>query len=112
MKIAVCIKRAPDSETRFKIAASGTGIDEAGVKGFEAIAMFGLYGPKNIPADLVQKINQDVNTALASPDLKEKLSALGATPGQMTQAEFDKYVNKEIDKWAEVIEAADIKLPK
>lgn len=87
-------------------------IDEAGVKGFEAIAMFGLYGPKSIPSDLVQKINQDVNTALASPDLKEKLSALGATPGKMTQAEFDKYVNKEIDKWAEVIEAADIKLPK
>ncbi len=87
-------------------------IDEAGVKGFEAIAMFGLYGPEGIPQELVQKINQDVNTALASPELQEKLSALGATPGKMTQAEFDTYVNKEIDKWAEVIEAADIKLPK
>ncbi|HWL29829.1 MAG TPA: tripartite tricarboxylate transporter substrate binding protein [Burkholderiaceae bacterium] len=87
-------------------------IDEAGVKGFEAIAMFGLYGPKNIPADVVEKINRDVNSALAAPGLQENLSALGATPGKMTQPEFDEYVNKEIDKWAEVIEAADIKLPK
>jgi tripartite-type tricarboxylate transporter receptor subunit TctC len=87
-------------------------IDEAGVKGFEAIAMFGLYGPKDIPAGVAEKINRDVNSALAAPDLQEELSALGATPGTMTQPDFDKYVNKEIDKWAEVIEAADIKLPK
>lgn len=87
-------------------------IDEAGVDGFEAIAMFGLYGPKNIPADVVEKINKDVNAILASPEIKEKFSALGATPGQLTHSEFDTYVNNEIDKWAEVIEAASIQLPK
>lgn len=85
-------------------------ISEAGVEGFEAIAMFGMYGPKGIPDDLLQKISQDVNRVLASADLQQRFNALGATPGQMTQPEFDAYVNQEIDKWAEVITAADIKL--
>jgi len=86
-------------------------IDESGVKGFEAIAMFGLYGPKSLPADVLEKINTDVVTVLQSADIKEKFAALGATPGTMTASEFDQFVNSEIDKWAQVIEAANIKLP-
>ncbi|MFT0545914.1 tripartite tricarboxylate transporter substrate binding protein [Allopusillimonas ginsengisoli] len=87
-------------------------ISEAGVKGFEAIAMFGMYGPKDIPADVMQKLSKDVNRALASTDIQQKFSALGATPGKMSQPEFDTYVNDEIDKWADVIQAAGIKLDK
>lgn len=85
-------------------------ISEAGVEGFEAIAMFGMYAPKNIPDDVLQKISQDVNRVLASSDIEQKFNALGATPGQMSQPEFDSYVNQEIDKWANVITQADIKL--
>lgn len=87
-------------------------ISEAGVKGFEAIAMFGLYGPANMAPDLVKSISEDVNKVLASEEIREKFAALGATPGALAQPEFDDYVKKEIDKWAGVIEAADIKLPK
>ncbi len=87
-------------------------INEAGVKGFEAIAMFGMYGPKGMPEVLVKQISSDVNSALASPDIKKRFAGLGATPGTMDQPAFDSYVNKEIDKWGEVIRAADIKLPK
>lgn len=87
-------------------------ISEAGVKGFEAIAMFGMYGPKDIPADVMQKLSKDVNRVLASTDIQQKFSALGATPGKMSQPEFDTYVNDEIDKWADVIQAAGIKLDK
>jgi len=85
-------------------------VSEAGVEGFESIAMFGMYAPKKIPDDVLQKISEDVNRVLSSPDLEEKFNALGATPGKMSQPEFDSYVNQEIDKWAEVITAADIKL--
>ena len=85
-------------------------ISEAGVKGFEAIAMFGLYGPAGMPAETVATISRDVNAALASADLKEKFAGLGATPGHMPQPDFAKYVDDEIDKWGQVIEAADIKL--
>jgi len=85
-------------------------IAEAGVKGFEAIAMFGLYGPAGMPDDIVATISRDVSQVLAAPDLKKKFAELGATPGHMSQPEFAKYVNDEIDKWGAVIEAADIKL--
>ncbi len=87
-------------------------ISEAGVKGFEAIAMFGLYGPKDIPASVVNTISQSVTKALASPSLREKFEALGATPGKMNQKDFAIYVDVEIDKWGKVIDEAGIKLPK
>lgn len=86
-------------------------ISEAGVKGFEAIAMFGLYGPKGMPAETIAKISNDVNTVLGTSEMTEKFAGLGATPGHMTQPEFAAYVDSEIVKWAKVIEAADIKLP-
>lgn len=85
-------------------------ISEAGVKGFEAIAMFGLYGPAGIPDDVVKKISQDVNEVLASKEVEASFDGLGATPGKMSQPEFAAYVDAEIDKWGEVIEAANIKL--
>ena len=85
-------------------------ISEAGVDGFEAIAMFGLYAPKKIPDDLLEQISQDVNQVLASPEIEKKFNELGAAPGKMPQVEFDRYVNQEIDKWATVITQADIKL--
>lgn len=85
-------------------------ISEAGVDGFEAIAMFGLYAPKKIPDDVLEQISQDVNQVLASPEIEKKFNELGAAPGKMPQAEFDRYVNQEIDKWEKVITQADIKL--
>src|SRR5690606_36560722 len=87
-------------------------ISEAGVEGFEAIAMVGLYGPANMPADVVAQLSADVNEVLASEEIREKFVALGATPGSMPQPEFDNYAKSEIDKWAAVIEAAKIELPK
>lgn len=85
-------------------------IAEAGVEGFEAMAIFGMYAPKDLPEDVLQKISEDVNRVLASSDIEQKFQALGATPGSMSQPDFDNYVNREIDKWAEVITSADIKL--
>lgn len=85
-------------------------ISEVGVKGFEAIAMFGLYGPKGLSSDIVKKISKDVNEVLRSSGVKENFAGLGATPGHMSQPEFASYVDSEIDKWAVVIKAADIKL--
>ena len=86
-------------------------IDESGLKGFEAVAWFALYGPAKMPQDVVSKISEDVNTVLASQQIKSSFSALGATPGQMPQPEFAKFVDTEIDKWGNVIQAANISVP-
>lgn len=85
-------------------------IDEAGLKGFEALAWFALYGPAKLPQDVVDKLSADVNAVLGSDEIKTNFSGLGATPGQMTQPEFAKFVDAEIDKWGEVIQAANIKI--
>jgi tripartite-type tricarboxylate transporter receptor subunit TctC len=84
-------------------------IDEAGVSGFEATAWFGLYGPARMPAELAQRINRDVNDALASAAIRERFAKFGAEAGQLGQAEFARYVEREIDKWSEVVKRAGIK---
>lgn len=85
-------------------------IAEAGVPDFEALAIFGMYAPKNLPDEVLEKISNDVTRVLASPEVAQKFIDLGAIPGTMTQQEFDQYINQEIDKWSEVITNADIKL--
>ncbi|ANN75934.1 Bug family tripartite tricarboxylate transporter substrate binding protein [Bordetella flabilis] len=83
-------------------------LDEAGVKGFEATAWFGLYGPGNMPADLTARLSRDVLAALQSPEIKQQFALQGAEPGTMTQPQFAQFVNAEMDKWAKVIADAHI----
>lgn len=84
-------------------------IAEAGVPGFEFTLWFGLWGPAGISADLVDKINKDVNRALAAPDVTDRLAKLGNDPMHMSPAEFTQLVRKEIDEYARIIKAAGIK---
>lgn len=85
-------------------------LDEAGVKGFEATAWFGLYGPAQMKPETAQKINADVREVLSTPKMKSLFLEQGAEPGTRTQAEFSAFVNAEIDKWAKVISSANFKL--
>jgi len=85
-------------------------IDEAGVKGFEATSWFGLYGPANMPAAVRDKIAADVAAVLKSEYIKETFGKQGAEPGTPPQTEFVRFVNAEIDKWAEVIQRAKVTL--
>jgi tripartite-type tricarboxylate transporter receptor subunit TctC len=83
-------------------------LDEAGVKGFEATAWFGLYGPGNMPADLTARLSRDVLAALRSPEVEQQFALQGAEPGTMTQPQFAQFVSAEMDKWAKVIADARI----
>ncbi len=86
-------------------------IDESGLKGFEVYSWFGLYGPAQLPAAAVAKISSDVNAVLSTPDIKARFFKFGAVdPGALSQVEFTRFVNNEIDKWGRVIEHA--KIPK
>jgi len=85
-------------------------IDEAGVKGFEVTSWFGLYGPANIPAATLQKISTDILAVLGTPEIKERFAKHGADPGTLSQPDFARFVDAEIDKWSRVIESA--KIPK
>jgi tripartite-type tricarboxylate transporter receptor subunit TctC len=84
-------------------------IAESGVPGFDYTLWVGLWGPPGMPADLVEKINKDVNRALASPDLAERLTNLGTLPMNMSSAEFTRFVGGEVEDTARVLKAAGIK---
>jgi tripartite-type tricarboxylate transporter receptor subunit TctC len=84
-------------------------VAEQGYPGFEYTLWLGLWGPAGLPADLSARINKDVNAALASADLRERLLKLGTEPGAMSIAEFTEYVRKEIDDTQAVLKAAGIK---
>lgn len=82
---------------------------EAGVPGFDFTLWFGLWGPKDMPASIVNKINADVRRALESADVKDRLGKLGNATMIMTPAEFTQFIHKEMQDNEKVIKAAGIK---
>jgi tripartite-type tricarboxylate transporter receptor subunit TctC len=79
------------------------------VPGFEASQWYGLGAPSNTPAEIVGKLNSEVNAALADPKLKARLDDLGVDPMPMTSAEFGRLIADETEKWGKVIRAANLK---
>ena len=77
--------------------------------GYEASLLQGLGAPRNTPADVIEKLNEDVKIALADPAMKARLADLGNEPAPMTSAGFGKALADETEKWGKVIRAANIK---
>jgi len=84
-------------------------IAESGVPKFDYTLWIGLWGPPGMPADVVDKINRDVNRALASPDLGDRLANLGTLPMSMSSAEFTQFIRAEVEETARILQAAGIK---
>jgi tripartite-type tricarboxylate transporter receptor subunit TctC len=78
------------------------------VPGYEATAWFGIGAPKNVPADIVDRLNHEINAGLADARLKEQLVGLGGEPMSMSPGEFAAFIAAETDKWAKVIKFAGI----
>jgi tripartite-type tricarboxylate transporter receptor subunit TctC len=78
------------------------------VPGFEASSWQGIGAPRNTPAEIVARLNKEVNAALADPAIKARLADLGSTPRPMSPADFEAFIVTEIKKWAKVIRAANI----
>jgi tripartite-type tricarboxylate transporter receptor subunit TctC len=84
-------------------------VAESGVPGFEFTLWFGIWGPAGIPAAVVDKINKDVNRALAEPGVREQLARLGNDTMSMTPAEFSQFVRREVEDYGKIVKAAGIK---
>ena len=80
------------------------------VPGYEASAFYGMGVPKGTPPEIVDKLNKEINAALADPNIKARLADLGGmlTPG--TPADFGKLVAAETEKWAKVIKDGHVAL--
>jgi tripartite-type tricarboxylate transporter receptor subunit TctC len=73
------------------------------VPGYEASTWYGLAAPRNTPAELVDKLNKEINAALADPKLSARLAELGAEPMALSPADFGKFIADETEKWGKVI---------
>jgi tripartite-type tricarboxylate transporter receptor subunit TctC len=79
------------------------------VPGYDASDWFGLGVPRNTPADIVDKLNKEINAALADPKIKARLADLRLTVLAGSPADFGKLIVDETEKWSKVIRAANIK---
>jgi tripartite-type tricarboxylate transporter receptor subunit TctC len=79
------------------------------VPGFEASNWLGVGVPKHTPFEIVGKLNREINTGLADPKIKARLTDLGGTPLPGSPADFGTLIAEETEKWARVIRIAGIK---
>ncbi|TAK43194.1 MAG: tripartite tricarboxylate transporter substrate binding protein [Betaproteobacteria bacterium] len=100
---------AVSSAKRSALLPNVPAVAEQGYPGFDYTLWVGLWGPAALPADIAAKINKDVLAALASPEVRARLTKLGTEPGNLTLAEFSAFVRKEIDDTQRILKAAGIK---
>jgi tripartite-type tricarboxylate transporter receptor subunit TctC len=79
------------------------------IPGYEASSLYGIGAPRNTPAEIVGKLNKEVNAALADPKMRARLADLGGTPLPGSPAQFGKLIVDETEKWGKVIKFAGIK---
>jgi tripartite-type tricarboxylate transporter receptor subunit TctC len=77
--------------------------------GYEATLLQGLGAPKNVPAEIIDRLNKETNAALADPAMKARLADLGSEPLAMAPADFGRLLADEAEKWAKVIRTANLK---
>jgi tripartite-type tricarboxylate transporter receptor subunit TctC len=96
---------------RMDVAPSIPTVEESGsIKGFEFVSWYGLWAPKNLPADVSAKLSSDLAKVMARPEVKERLSAMGFNPMGSTPTQFAKYVTDEMAKYSKIITDAKIKM--
>jgi tripartite-type tricarboxylate transporter receptor subunit TctC len=79
------------------------------VPGYEASNWYGIGVPKKTPAEIIEKLNKQINAALSDTKLKARLADIGADPMPMSPQQFEKFVADETEKWAKVVKFAGIK---
>jgi tripartite-type tricarboxylate transporter receptor subunit TctC len=79
------------------------------VPGYESSQWYGIGVPKNTPHEIIDKLNQEINAALADPKMKARLADLGGTVLPLSPSDFGKLIVDETEKWGKVIQAANIK---
>jgi tripartite-type tricarboxylate transporter receptor subunit TctC len=77
--------------------------------GYEASGWLGIGAPKGTAAEIVAKLNDEINAIITDPEMKTRLLAMGIEPTPMTTTAFGTFIAAETEKWAKVVKFADIK---
>jgi tripartite-type tricarboxylate transporter receptor subunit TctC len=79
------------------------------VPGYEASTWYGVGAPKATPAEIIDKLNKEINAGLADAKIKARLADLGGNALALSPADFGRLIADDTEKWAKVIRAANIK---
>ena len=79
------------------------------LSGYEASFWTGIGAPRDTPVEIVRKLNDEINTILANPKMRSRLTELGSAPIAMSPVEFGKLFDEEAEKWGKVVKFAGIK---
>ena len=101
---------AVTSAKRSPLLPEAPTVSESGLPGFDVSSWYGIFGPAALPRDIVSKVNADITAVLGTPDMKERLAALGADPAPMSPENFGQLVRDEIAKWAKVVKESGAKV--
>ena len=101
---AIAVTTAARSEVLPEIPAVGESVHD-----YEASGWYGVGAPKNMPMEIIDKLNREINGALADPKIKARFADLGGTTLTGSPADFSKLIAEETEKWGKVIRAANIK---
>lgn len=85
-------------------------VAESGVPGFEVVSWQGIFVPAGSPKAIVEKLHIEVSKILQQPEMQDRLKTLGMQPSNMTTDEVSALQKAKVEKWAQVIKAAGIKL--
>jgi tripartite-type tricarboxylate transporter receptor subunit TctC len=77
--------------------------------GYDASIYVGIVAPRATPAEIISKLNQEINLALADSKITRRIAELGDTPLSLSSSEFAKLIADETEKWGKVIRAANVK---
>jgi tripartite-type tricarboxylate transporter receptor subunit TctC len=84
-------------------------VEESGMKGFEFVSWYGMWAPKNLPADISARLQTEIAKVLSQPEMKQRLATLGFEPIGSTSDHFAKYIDEEMAKYEKIIRDAHIK---
>lgn len=85
-------------------------VAESGVPGFEVLSWQAVFAPAGTPKPIVERLHTEIGKILQLPEIQERLKILGMQPANMTIDQFSAFQKAEVEKWAQVIKAANIKL--
>jgi len=101
---------ATSGNTRSSIMPEVPTVSEAGVPGYESVIWLGLMAPAATPKPIIEKLNAEIQRITNLPDVKEIWAKQGAVPMRMKQAEFGKFIEQDIQKWAKVVKFSGAKV--
>jgi tripartite-type tricarboxylate transporter receptor subunit TctC len=99
---------AVTGRTRWRDFPNVPTIEEAGIPGFEVISWSGLAGPANLPKPIVNRLNAELRRAIAAPEVKSKLEALGGDPRATTPDEMKALVSRQYETWKKLAKEANL----